>query len=153
MSSAPTKQDHDHEHPPDVRRDTSIQDFLDRFARALTAGDGAAVARLWQVPALVIGDDMVKAIASADEVAAFFGGAKDEYNQRGIVDTRGEIVRLTWPTDRIAIVSVRWPYFDAHGKELGDETSTYTLRRDDAGALRLCAAVMHGGGTGKGDDV
>jgi hypothetical protein len=134
----------DHDHAPDVRRDTSIQDFLDRLGRAVTSGDGAAAARLWETPALVIGDDMQRAVSTEAELVEFFGGAKAQYNARGITDTRAEIVRLTWPTERIAIVEVRWPYLDAKGDEVGDETSTYTLRRDDAGTLRLRVAVMHG---------
>jgi hypothetical protein len=133
-----------HHHAPDVTRDTSIQDFLDQLGRALTSGDGAAAAALWAAPALVIGDDMERSIASTDELVAWFGGAQAQYNARGIVGTRAELVRLTWPTERIAIVEVRWPYFDAHGDEIGDETSTYTLRRDDSGVLRLRVAVMHG---------
>lgn len=142
--STSTSDDKHHDHPPDVRRDTSIQDFLDQLGRALTSGDGSAAAALWAAPALVIGDDMERAIASTDELVAWFGGAKAQYNARGIVETRAEIVRLTWPTDRMAIVEVRWPYFDASGDEIGDETSTYTLRRDDSGVLRLRVAVMHG---------
>jgi len=142
--STSTSDDNHPDHPPDVRRDTSIQDFLDQLGRALTSGDGSAAAGLWAAPALVIGDDMERAIASVDELVAWFGGAKAQYNARGIVETRAEIVRLTWPTERMAIVEVRWPYFDAHGDEIGDETSTYTLRRDDAGALKLRVAVMHG---------
>ena len=138
------------EHPPDVRRDTSVQDFLDALGRAVTSGDGAATARLWSAPAFVVGDDMVRVIETSGEIAAFFGGAKAEYNERGIVDTRPEIVRMTWPTERIAIVEVRWPYLDAKGDELGDETSTYTLRRDDEGNLQLVAAVMHGEGPYRG---
>ena len=27
---------------------------------------------------------------------------------------------------------------------MGEESSTYTLRRDDSGALKMCAIVMHG---------
>jgi hypothetical protein len=145
---ATTHAAHASEHPPDVRRDTSVQSFLDKLGRAVTSGDGAAAARLWTTPGFVVGDDMVRAIATSDEVAAFFGGAKEEYNRRGIVDTRAEIVRLTWPTDRLAIVEVRWPYLDAKGDEVGDETSTYTLRRDDDGELRLVVALMHGEGNG-----
>jgi hypothetical protein len=133
-----------HEHAPDVVRDSSIQDFLDQLGRAITSGDGSAAAGLWAAPALVIGDDMERAITNTDELVAWLGGAKAQYNARGIVGTRAELVRLTWPTERIAIVEVRWPYFDAHGDEIGDETSTYTLRRDDAGVLRLRVAVMHG---------
>ena len=39
---------------------------------------------------------------------------------------------------------MRWPYLDAQGHELGAETSTYTLRRDGNGRLRLRVAVTHG---------
>ena len=129
---------------PHVHRDRSMQDFLDALGRAVTAGDGAAAAALWDVPALVVSDADVMAIESRDQIAQFFGGAKAQYNAKGIVDTRAEIVRQWWPTDRIAIVEVRWPYLDADGDERGDETSTYTIRRDDSGDLHLRVAVMHG---------
>lgn len=132
---------------PDAR-DTGtyqeVQQFLDRFAKALTRGDTAAVVALWEPPALVLGDDDVRSISSNEEIAMLFAGAKQRYNDQGIVDTRGEIVTLRWPTERIATVEVRWPYLDAQGHELGAETSTYTLRRDDDGELRLRAALMHG---------
>ena len=139
MSETPTN-----EHVPHVHRDHSVQDFLDRFAAELTAGHAAEVAGMWETPALVIGDEIAQAFASSDELEAFFAPAKERYNQQGIVETRAEIVRQMWPTDRIAIVEVRWPYLDADGDERGDETSTYTLRRDDRGELKLRVAVMHG---------
>ena len=121
-----------------------IQDFLDRFARALTAGDGAAIATMWNVPALVVSDQEVLPVTSTEQVAQFFGGAKQEYNARGVTGTHGEIVNLEWVTDRIAIAEVRWPWLDDSGNEVGEEASTYTLRRDDAGNLKICATVMHG---------
>jgi hypothetical protein len=124
--------------------ESDIQEFLDRMAKALTAGDGRTVAAMWELPALVVGDEMLQAPRSTAELEQFFSGAKDQYNKMGVVDTRADIVRLTWATPRIAIVQVRWPYLDARGEEVGDETSTYTLRRNQAGDLRLCAAVMHG---------
>lgn len=46
------------------------------------------------------------------------------------------------------MVEVRWPYLDADGEERGEETSTYTLRRNDRGELRLRVAVMHGASEG-----
>jgi hypothetical protein len=61
--------------------------------------------------------------------------------------TRAEIVELDWLTHRIAIVQVRWPQLNARGKEVGEETSTYTLRRDESGGLRLQVAIMHGAST------
>ena len=114
-----------------------VQGLLDQMARALTSGDGRAAARLWETPALVLSDQGVHAVASTAEVEQFFGGAKDQYNQMGIVDTRPEIQHLSWPTQHIAIVEVRWPWLDASGNESGSETSTYTFRRDDGGQLKL----------------
>ncbi len=133
------------EHGPEVRpASNEVQDLLDRLAQALTTGDGRAVAQLWAAPALVVHDEAVVAVGSLDEIAAFFGGVKEQYMARGIVDTHGDIIRLAWMTDRIVMVDVRWPYHDASGHEVGYELSTYTLRRDDAGALKVQAVVLRG---------
>src|SRR5688572_30266021 len=78
--------------------DALVQDCLDRLAVALTTGDSRAVATLWQTPALVLGDQADHAVASRQEVEAFFGNAKTQYNARGITDTRGDIQRLDWLT-------------------------------------------------------
>ena len=121
-----------------------VQELLEQMARALTSGDGRAAARMWETPALVISDQAVHAVASPGEVEKFFGGAKDQYNQLGIVDTRPDIQHLAWPTQRLAIVEVRWPWLDANGNESGSETSTYIFRRDDGGQLKLRSVVMHG---------
>ena len=121
-----------------------IQRFFDRFARAVTSGDGRSIARMWAVPALVVGDNMVQAVGSLDQVEEFFGGAKEQYNAQGIADTRAELQRVEWLTRRLAVVDVRWPYLDAQGVERGEETSTYVLRRDDSGELKLQAALMRG---------
>ncbi len=125
------------------RRD-EVQHFLDRMGRGVTSGDGRTVAAMWEVPALVLGDDHAMSIGTAHEIEQFFGGAKEQYNAKGITDTRAEIVRLEWATPKIAIVQVRWPYLDAQGNVHGEERSTYTLRRDEAGNLKLRVAVMHG---------
>jgi ketosteroid isomerase-like protein len=121
-----------------------VQSFLDRMARAVTMGDGRTISEMWETPAVVLGDRQVMAVSSAREVEQFFSGAKEQYNARGITDTRPEIIRLDWPTDRIAFVTVLWPYLDASGAAHGSETSTYTLRRDDDGQLKIRVAVMHG---------
>ena len=126
------------------RNESEVQEILDRLADAVTEGNGKAVAKMWAVPALVLGDTMARPVSTLLEVEQFFGGAKQQYNARGISDTRAEIVELHWPTPRIAIAEVRWPWLDPSGVEKGDEVSTYVFRRDDAGKLRIQAVIMHG---------
>lgn len=127
-----------------AERNADVQEYLNNFARALTAGDSRTVASMWAVPALVLGDDMSMVVNTPAEVEKFFSGAKDEYNKRGISDTHADITELQWITDKIALVAVRWPYLDTKGEEVGAESSTYTLKRDDQGELKLHVAVMHG---------
>ena len=129
------------------RGDGGIQDLLDRFARAITSGDGAAAAELWATPSLVVSDEQVMAVSSREEVARFFAGAREQYRARGITDTRADVLSIEQLTPRTFLVDVRWPWLDEDGKEQGDESSSYVLRRDDAGALRLQAAVMRGAST------
>lgn len=120
-----------------------VQGLLDRLARAVAAGDGKAAAALWDVPALVLGDNEARAISSPAEIEQFLGGAKAQYNAQGITHTRPEIRDLRWLTPLISLVQVRWPWLDDKGVEMGQETSTYILRRDATGALRLHAAIMN----------
>jgi hypothetical protein len=122
----------------------SVQALLDAFGRALTAGDGRAITELWATPSFVLGDTMARTIEMREEIEEFFGSAKDQYAAMGITDTRAEITRLEWLTDRIALVDVRWPYLDAQGEEHGEERSTYTVRRGDDGELRICVAILRG---------
>ena len=127
-----------------AEKDSRIQNLLDQLAKALTAGDGRTAATFWRTPAFVIGDEHERVVASQQEVEQFFSGSKEQYNQRGITDTRADIQRLDWITDRIALVEVRWPYLDAKGNEVGEETSTYLFKRDEGGELKLRLAIMHG---------
>ena len=114
------------------------------LGRALVAGDGRTIAGMWGIPSLVLGADTVLSVQSSDQVEAFFGGAKDQYNRAGITATHPDITSLRWLTDRLVVVTVRWPYLDANGEEVGAESSTYTLRRDERGEFKLFVAVMHG---------
>lgn len=133
MPAAPADQD-----------DLGVQAYLDAFGAAVTAGDGKTIAKMWDVPAFVIGDEMVKVISDSAEIEHFFGGARAQYNDRGVTDTRADIVRVDEISDRIVSVRVRWPHLNAQGLEVGAETSTYTLRRDDDGEWKLRVAIMHG---------
>jgi uncharacterized protein (TIGR02246 family) len=130
-----------------ARDDAAVRALLERMARALTSGDARAVASLWAAPALIIGPDGTQAVGAIEELAEILGGAKDQYNARGVVDTRPDVVSLRWATDSIAIVEVRWPWLDEHRNEVGEEVSTYTITREGVEGLKLRVAVMHGGVT------
>jgi hypothetical protein len=121
-----------------------VRAMLQRFSRAITTGDGPAAAACWDVPALVVSDEGNRAVGSAAEVETFFGGAKEQYNQQGVADTRPEVECIEWHSDRLASVTVRWPYLDAEGKELGrSERSVYLVRVTNQEA-RICMAATLG---------
>jgi hypothetical protein len=121
-----------------------LQAYLDAFARFVTAGKGDAIAEMWDYPALVVSNTQLMPVTTPAQTAEFFGGAKAQYNSRGIAGTRAEIQNATWLTDQIVSATVRWPWLDGNDNEIGEETSTYILRRNVDGELRMCAVVMHG---------
>jgi ketosteroid isomerase-like protein len=121
-----------------------LREFFDRYAKAVTAADLPVLVAAWETPAFVLSDIGAHQVSSPDEIVKFFSGAKEHYNARGIVDTRADIVRYEWPSERMAIVTVRWPLIDSSARDIGYETSTYVLRRDDGGTLRVRSAIMHG---------
>ncbi len=125
--------------------EAKVQDVLDRFARALTSGDGEAAADVWETPAFVVGGGMARAVSGRDEVVVFFAAGKDQYNSRGIADTRAEIQRLDWVSEDLVVVDVRWPYLTEDGVEVGEENSSYTLMADSDGALKIRTVLMRGG--------
>ncbi|MBC5781760.1 hypothetical protein H8N03_02315 [Ramlibacter sp. USB13] len=122
----------------------AIRDMLQRFAHAFTTGDGAGAAACWQVPALVVSAEGNRAVASLEEVGAFFGGARAQYNAQGVTGTRVDVQRIAWHTPALASVTVRWPYLDGEGREVGrSEASCYVVHvaGDDA---KISVAILLG---------
>jgi hypothetical protein len=131
-------------HQPTPEDDLGVQEFLNGFAEALVAGDGAAIAEMWETPAFVLGHEMARTVNAPEDIAEFFGGARDQYKEIGITGTRAQIVRLDEITDQLVMVRVRWPYLDAQAREMGAEISTYTLSRQSKGDWKIRIALMHG---------
>lgn len=125
-------------------RHGEAQDLLDRYSQALTSGHGSAAAAMWELPAYMIGPDLIVAIDRPEKITQFLGEAKEAYNAYGIESTRPQILDQQWIGDRLVIVRVRWPYLDETGREVGAERSDYTLRRDNGGALRIRSVLMRG---------
>jgi len=126
------------------RERAGIQQYFDRFAEAMTTGDDKTMAKLWGVPAFVIGANEARVVQSEAEVEQFFAGAKDIYNERGIVGTRAEIVDLDWVGTDLVIATVRWPYLDQNDRTLAEESSSYTLLRGEDGGFKLRVVTMRG---------
>jgi hypothetical protein len=122
-----------------------IQTFLDAYGRALSAGDGAHIATMWSVPALVLSDAGAHAVASLDEVAAFFAAAAAQYKERGIVETRPELIFVERVSERILLINVRWPGLDVGGKQVAEEETLYTLMLGDDGQPKIRVAIVRGG--------
>lgn len=122
----------------------AVQDFLDRFATAITSGDAKTTAELWETPAFVIDERAAFAVSDAAEVEKFFAGSKDQYNAQGVTTTRAEIQDLDWVTDNLVVARVRWPYLKEAGKTLGAEASSYTLKRDGDGNFKIRVVLMRG---------
>ena len=127
--------------------DAEVERLLEDLGHAVTAGDGKGAAELWAIPALVLGDQDVRSVSSREELARFFGNAKEEYTAQGVTGTRPEVRNLTWLTRELALVEVRWPYLTEDRHEKGEETSTYVLRRDESGVLKIQVALLHGSTT------
>jgi hypothetical protein len=130
--------------PTEQREQASVQRYLDRFAEAMTSGDMRTMAKLWGVPAFVIGRTEARVVQSESEVEQFFKGSKDMYNERGITGTRAEIQHLDWVGKDLVVATVRWPYLNERDEELGEESSSYTLLRGEDGSYKLRSILMRG---------
>lgn len=122
----------------------AVRAMLQGFAAAFTRGDGPAAAACWDVPALVVAEEGSRAVGTLDEVAAFFGGARAQYNAQGVTGTRPDVQAIDWHTPRLASVTVRWPYLDAQGAEVGRSESSVYVVRLAGGEAKICAVLMLG---------
>lgn len=121
--------------------DTQIANVLERLGEALSAGDMRGISSCWEVPSLVLSEDGAIAVAGKEEIENFFVKAKDWYHSRGLVSTRPEIERVDRFSANLASVDVRWPAFDASGKEKSSERSHYLMQVGKDGQPRIRVAL------------
>lgn len=143
MTSRETYRFSEHKKPVQTK-DTLAQEFFRHFAKALTDSDTESIMNMWAVPAFVVSETTSMVVKTREEVGDFFAGAAEEYNEKGIFEAIPDIQSIQWVTPNIALVDVRWPYIDRGGQELGEESSVYTLRMEDHGALKIHAVIMKG---------
>lgn len=118
-----------------------IRTSLEELGAALTQGDADAVADHWEVPALVLGDEEARPVATIGEVRQFFAQAIDAYRANGEVATRPYIERVTELSPGLAAVDVTWTSLDAEGREKGWERSHYVMHQGKDGKPRIQVAT------------
>jgi hypothetical protein len=118
-----------------------IRRFLERYGKALSAGDLAGISSCWEIPGLVLADDGVVAFADKGQIESFAAHALEWYQSRGLTATRPELGRVEARTERLTFVEVRWPSFDDEGVERSSEWSHYILRLGDDGEQRIHVAL------------
>lgn len=118
-----------------------ISQLLEQLGQALSAGDLHKAAACWGVPALVLSDEAAMAVSDRSEIEEFFSQAADWYHLQGIASTRPEIERVDSLSEKLASVDVRWPSFDASGKEKSSERSHYVVQLAEDGQLYIRVAL------------
>jgi len=118
-----------------------ISQLLEQLGQALSAGDLHKAAACWGVPALVLSDEAAMAVSDRSEIEEFFSQAADWYHLQGITSTKPEIERVDSLSEKLASVDVRWPSFDASGKEKSSERSHYVVQLAEDGQLYIRVAL------------
>jgi ketosteroid isomerase-like protein len=120
-----------------------VEQFLVAYAEALSAGDGAALAGMYEIPGLVVSDQGGQPVSSPDQVAEFFAAAAAQYHDAGLAGTRPEYVSIEQLSEQLCTADVRWIGIDADGRATGHkEYSMYVLRRGEDGVVRIQVAVI-----------
>jgi ketosteroid isomerase-like protein len=124
-----------------------IERFLEDYGAALSAGDGEAIAGMWDVPALVVSDDGAGdgarvVLTTADETAEHFSDAPTAYRGAGIVAIRAEHVTIEQLSDRYCTAEVRWLGIGPDGAPTTyRERSMYLLRSTGERSVRIQMAM------------
>jgi hypothetical protein len=123
-------------------KDDEIRSLLQAYGRALSEGNLRAVSAAWDVPALVLSDEGAVEVQSGKQIEEFFGGARRQYLERGIIATKPEIAKVDWLSEKMVQVRTRWLQLTANNERKGEELSLYVLRRDDQDNWRVRVAIM-----------
>ena len=121
-----------------------VKDFLLHFSHALAAGNMQAITQMWGVPSYIIGNEIVMALTSQQDLQKLFASSKEQSKSRGIASTHPSIQKIEWVNVNLAMVNVCWSYLDSSSNQLAEEIATYTLKMDESGEIKIYVALMHG---------
>jgi hypothetical protein len=118
-----------------------ISQLLERLGEALSAGDLQVVSGCFAVPTFFLSDEGAIVLADADQLEKLFAQASEWYRSQGIASTKPEMERVDMLSDKLASIDVRWPSFDASGKEKSSERSHYIVQLGEDGQTHIRVAL------------
>jgi ketosteroid isomerase-like protein len=124
-----------------VPNEEQINESLEHYGEALSAGDLAGISSCWEIPGLVLSDEGAVVVSDKGQIEGFFAQAIESYRSQGLVTTRPELERAEALSARLTSVEVRWASLDEAGVERSSERSHYILRRGDDGRHRIQVAL------------
>jgi hypothetical protein len=122
------------------------------FFELIAARDYPTAAGLWDVPALILGDDHVHGPMSSAHLARLLAEAAlaptSVPSGSGAASSEApspESVHLEpvqWISERVALVNARWPEGRLGGFLQGVESTTFMLRIDEYGAPKIRGVLL-----------
>lgn len=126
----------------------ALGSVLSEFLRHLCAGDTAAAAALWDVPALILGDEHAHGPLSRERLAEMLAdmpgpGALDGAGTRGEpARVEARIERVEQISQRVTAIDARWPQLRRGGLLHGIDAATFLVRIDEHGHPKIRGLLL-----------
>lgn len=121
----------------------TIEQFFERYGRALSEGDLAGIAACYMVPGLVLGSGASIPISDLAEVERAFADAAEQYRSQGLTRARAEVVTSYSLSSEVWLAEVNWEYLSTAGESLHQEHYHYLLRASPDEKLRIQVVIAH----------
>jgi NTF2-like protein (DUF6841) len=123
-----------------VKKD-KINQLLERLGLAISSNDLAGISACWTFPALFLSDQTATVISDARQLEQMMAQAVEAYRKQGLASTRHELEQVDELSETLTSMDVRWPAYDASGKEKASERSHYILHLAEDGQVRIRVAL------------
>jgi hypothetical protein len=134
---------------PQASDSEALVALLTEFLRQLSVGDARAAAALWDVPALILGDEHVHGPLSRERLAEVLADTPGPGPLERRAQSAGEappeliIERVEWTSQRVASIRARWQRMPRAGVLHGIEAATFLVRSDELNHPKIRGLVLH----------
>jgi hypothetical protein len=111
--------------PAAPSRDDQVRELFERFAQAMSKGDGMTIAELWSTPGMVIFNDRSITLSDTAAVEKMFSTAHQ---------VTADVKRMVWTTERVGTAEVSFG---------PDEKWSFTVQLDSNGLPKIKTALKH----------